>query len=460
MRRLLAIVTLCLALAPRAQARDAFSHETHEGLFPSCRGCHEPGGAGIYVVGADDCAQCHDGDELGEVEWAPPTRPASLVRFDHSAHPYATALPGDDLECASCHGPDGKDEGMAAIVMPTPETCLECHNGSPEPHWSPRDVACGDCHLPLTAAPLVPATRIAAFPQPDSHASPDFLLSHKDWAREFPDACAVCHARESCERCHANADRVAEIQALERDERIATLVENREGGVYPTPADHREADWWHAHGTAASAEAERCANCHTADSCTGCHQQGFARLEVLPAAGRDGMPVLPLRPLDHTPRFAREHGALAKVQDCEVCHREDSFCSDCHEGQAGGGYHPPNFVLRHAASAGGPDPACAGCHSTEVFCRSCHLERGLSPSRSRANGYHDSEPLWLLNHGAAARQGLDQCATCHQQSDCLRCHSARSGWRINPHGPDFDADAVGEANKGMCLACHPASFLR
>lgn len=451
--------TALLALgATASRAQDRFDHTTHDGLFPTCRGCHDPGGMGIYTVGPEDCARCHDDVDLGSVSWTRPERAPSLVRFDHESHPYAVNEPDEDLECATCHAAEGATRAME-VVLPAPGVCLACHADGPEPHWAVGEVACGDCHHPLTEVPLVTAERIAAFPQPETHAAPDFGTSHGALAEEHGEACAVCHARESCERCHANGEQVGAIAALARDERVAGLVAGR-AGTWPTPTDH-DASWWLAHGSAAREAPERCATCHDAPSCTGCHEQGFARLETLPTVARAGMPVLPLRPLDHTPRFIREHGAMAAARDCGICHDEEAFCVDCHEGQAGGGYHPTNFVLGHAAAAAGPDPECTECHSTEVFCRSCHLERGLSPAtQSRANAYHDSEPAWILNHGAAARQGLDECAACHQQLDCLRCHSARSGWRISPHGPDFDPAVLGEASKAVCLACHPQSFLR
>jgi hypothetical protein len=55
---------------------------------------------------------------------------------------------------------------------------------------------------------------------------------------------------------------------------------------------------------------------------------------------------------------------------------------------------------------------------------------------------------------------LDACVACHEQPDCLRCHSARTGWSINPHGPDFDPDALDDASLLMCSFCHSLDFIR
>ena len=65
-----------------------------------------------------------------------------------------------------------------------------------------------------------------------------------------------------------------------------------------------------------------------------------------------------------------------------------------------------------------------------------------------------AQPDWLIVHGRAARQGMEECTTCHQQTSCLRCHSARAGWRINPHGPDFDPKRIAQRSTESCSICH------
>ena len=111
--------------------------------------------------------------------------------------------------------------------------------------------------------------------------------------------------------------------------------------------------------------------------------------------------------------------------------------------------------MAQAPRAAGRDQECQSCHNTEVFCRSCHQASGLA-SRGRLNrAYHNAQPQWLLQHGRAARQGLESCVTCHKQRDCMQCHST-TGWGINPHGPDFDSRRVGARARVMCERCHIA----
>ena len=125
---------------------------------------------------------------------------------------------------------------------------------------------------------------------------------------------------------------------------------------------------------------------------------------------------------------------------------------DCHDGSGRPSFHPADFVQRHGAEVAAQLQVCSECHSNEVFCRDCHSTQGFAVADQTGAAFHDATPDWFMAHGQAARQGLDACASCHSQTSCLRCHSAVEGFRINPHGPDFDADA--EMAKGSCTICH------
>ena len=158
----------------------------------------------------------------------------------------------------------------------------------------------------------------------------------------------------------------------------------------------------------------------------------------------------------HPSDFARTHGAVAASGElrCSSCHTQ-SYCSDCHAGErVTRRYHPANFLATHAPQAYGRETDCSSCHSTEAFCRSCHRQAGLAAkTNARSTVFHNAQPLWLLQHGRAARQDLNACATCHQQTYCMQCHSDL-GSRINPHGPGFDAARMQSRNPGLCLMCH------
>jgi hypothetical protein len=70
------------------------------------------------------------------------------------------------------------------------------------------------------------------------------------------------------------------------------------------------------------------------------------------------------------------------------------------------------------------------------------------------SGYHDAKQFFIVGHGAAARQSLETCVSCHAERDCVSCHSALGGRRFKPHGPGFDPARLLRKNPEVCLACH------
>ena len=485
MRVLAVLVALMtIAMPARGQGRGqqgGFPHARHERLFPLCESCH----AGITADNAatampDEsvCQQCHNGTDERAVTWRRPQRGAGLLRFSHPSH--AAEVDSSGRACATCHA-TGTNRRMA-VGRARPETCLGCHTHQASSHFA-EDNRCAVCHVPLTAATGLSAQRVAALPRPASHERDGFALAHAPASQLVSASCAVCHARESCARCHVNASSQPLIAALGRDARVASNVTGR-APTYPVPPDHRSDAFETEHGGAARARVLRCATCHTRSSCTTCHVGSgaadvLARIPLAEPGAPAGVRLklapgsLPLRspprPLTaqgdtiltapylvrvHTGDFRTAHGAPAAAGrlTCEGCH-EQRFCSDCHAGENRRLFHPANFSQRHASDSYGRETECASCHNAELFCRSCHAQSGLA-SRGRLDAaFHNAQPLWLLQHGRAARQGLQGCTTCHVQRDCLTCHST-IGWGVNPHGPGFQADRRASRNATQCLMCH------
>jgi hypothetical protein len=145
--------------------------------------------------------------------------------------------------------------------------------------------------------------------------------------------------------------------------------------------------------------------------------------------------------------------------ECAACHaRQD--CLECHLADpavAPPGYHPVDFLARHPAAAYARETSCGDCHNPGSFCGTCHESAGLVGQRPALGaGYHDAKDAFLFGHGPAARRSLESCVTCHAERDCLACHSAVTGRRFNPHGPDFDADQLRSRATQMCTVCHGA----
>lgn len=442
-----------------AQEPEAFPHRQHDRLFPLCESCHEGIALGDRVTSFPEpaqCAACHDGEREERVSWSGPQPRLSNLLFAHTDHADAVRAEGDSTTCASCH--DAGTGGRMAVRGPDPADCMRCHAHEARDHLEKgRD--CQVCHAPLVATAL-PAQRLAGFARPPGHDAPDFLLDHAPASDIEQGACATCHARESCTRCHLDAS-LSAIAALGQDPRIAE-VWGELAPEYPEPASHAASRWAWLHAADAQAGAASCGNCHARSSCTACHRElSVAEIAALPdPAPEDArgvrLDVASVRV--HREGYVRAHAPEAAVMGstCEACHAS-STCEGCHAAAAAPAYHGLNFMARHGPDAYANDTDCASCHNAEVFCRACHSGGGLASSGRLGVAFHTANPLWIVGHGAAARRGLEGCAACHAQSDCTQCHSTLGGWRISPHGPAFDPDRLEQANPLLCRRCHRAA---
>jgi hypothetical protein len=211
--------------------------------------------------------------------------------------------------------------------------------------------------------------------------------------------------------------------------------------VRRAPSSHSAAFFERDHGTLAAAAPASCASCHTRNQCERCHTDAAASAAFAAAAPPPSHPQIPaavaLPASGPTP-------AMAAGERRVIVPTEPSA----------GRYHPANFTARHGSAAWGRNLECANCHEAATFCRACHEESGMRAEGRLDAGFHDAQPAWLLNHGRPARQGLETCASCHGQRDCLQCHSELGAFRVNPHGPGFDARRMWARNARVCAACH------
>lgn len=462
------VALLAVAVGARGGQEQAFPHAAHTGLFPLCIGCHEgvpEGDESQFFPEPTLCAGCHDGEELPAVTWAPPEvgGPDATI-FTHPGHIEARQAAGEDrLACEECHVAEGGEpmEIERELVL---EQCLSCHGHPAEQHLV--DAPCTVCHVPAAETELG-GEWLATLPYPADHARGDFLPAvHGTLAGAEPARCATCHTQERCTSGHVNAGSVPEIATIPRAP--ASLELPRYAAHYFVPPSHEAPGFLDGHGALASVES--CSTCHTQNDCAACHTGQLPVVAVaLPRAEEvraPGVLLEPKAPSSHTTAsFMTEHGALAGAQptSCTSCHTRTE-CSDCHTGSsvevsmppelAGPVFHPPNYLARHSAEAYGRQLECSSCHNVAAFCRDCHEQAGFQTAGRLGPGYHDAEPNWLLRHGQPARQALESCATCHEQTDCLQCHSTLGAFKISPHGSDFDARRAQERNPAICFACH------
>jgi hypothetical protein len=462
-----------------------FPHAKHARLFPiGCASCHAGIATGdtstMFPAGAQ-CVDCHNGRDVKPVMWAAWRARSVNLRFDHTRHLRATDSSGTRLDCTTCHSSGASAVQMTIVARPRPETCIACH-AHPAPSHLAVNSPCATCHVPLGRAGSFADSIVTALPRPVWHNDVRFLSTHGALALERTSTCATCHTRESCARCHLNASTLQPIPSLGSDQRIAQLVRNKPA-VYLVPQSHREPEFTEGHGGMARANIQSCSSCHAQASCRTCHTGllGARWIDALPKAepGR-GVQLRPIpavhppgpsvvsRALDttgvdtarlvrvHPYDFIQTHGPTAATRrlDCAGCHAQQ-YCTNCHQGAGQRRYHVYDYVYRHASEAYARETNCTSCHNTEVFCRSCHAQSvGIAAnSQKRSGPAHSGQPLWLLQHGEAARQSMPSCVSCHQQTDCMKCHSA-FGSRINPHGPDFDAAKMQKRNPTLCTYCH------
>jgi len=444
----------------RQTASDTFPHARHAGLFTTCDACHSgiaTGDTANFFPSPELCGGCHNGDLARRVNWQPhPLRPTN-VTFDHTPHvAMLQAMDSTIPVCQRCHATADSLPFMA-VGRAVPARCVDCHGGGATSHLT--QTTCEPCHSTLHDATALDTAAIRAFPKPPSHDSA-WVLHHQTAATGS--TCAVCHAQQFCASCHVNARFVQAIESLPPDPRVAEMLQAAHRPVtYPRPASHLAANWAQAHGAAAKAGITMCANCHAQESCFGCHriEERVPEIAALPRRARGGAPgvdLAGLRPADHLPNMLLTHQVLAAggTERCATCHRP-SYCASCHDAARAPSFHGPDFVQRHAQQAYAAEAECASCHQTQTFCRSCHIALGRANTSAPVGQgkYHDNQPGWLFGHGAVARRSIETCASCHSQDFCVRCHSATSGWHINPHGPGFDPSVQGK-NPAMCLICH------
>lgn len=204
---------------------------------------------------------------------------------------------------------------------------------------------------------------------------------------------------------------------------------------------NHDADWVRGHRVLASRGEKNCAECHDQYHCLDCHQGGGIdvtlstqnyRRDYIPKSHRsDWLEIHPLKALDNP-------------QTCTRCH-DLKYCSECH-----GKFKTTDLqFLSHRRqfrdirlSDVGPNHAVFNASQ----CQTCH-PGGLVPTRK-----------WSGEHAREARRNLQACQTCHSDGDvCLRCHSARSGLKVNPHPRDWNSvkgNFKSKSSGRTCIRCH------
>ncbi len=326
--------------------------------------------------------------------------------------------------CVQCHPAATTSRSVVDNLLPTEAVCRGCHaidRNDPVKAVTPP-AACAACHPGFKPGQQVERFYVMSSPLKFDHSA---------------------HAKTSCEACHG-------------DLRNVDLATTRH---LPTMAS--------------------CLSCHTNGSdqrqCTTCHfatvggfmETQFPHGNLVPRQTGLGD--------DHDLLFARDHKQQARRVDatCDACHSK-SDCVQCHQGVVKpADFHAANYLLVHATEAKRGRPDCSACHRQQTFCTGCHERSGIGMrgdsqfnSRDPVQQFHP--PGWSSDggpgpnlHASAARRNISTCASCHREDDCLRCHSAQPmSMGVSPHPPGWRGSTrcrmLDRGNRRMCLRCHIA----
>lgn len=170
--------------------------------------------------------------------------------------------------------------------------------------------------------------------------------------------CLTCHQEDidegKCGRCHTVPDEAVALPRRRTNARFS------HAGHLETGATCADCHIQALDGK--DLEGKTCHSCHdgrtASNTCTMCHRPG-----------QD------LRPESHHERWlsSEGHGFAARFDatSCRSCHRQ-SYCDECHQGQADIRIHSPNYRYTHKLDAKKNGNNCAVCHSTRSFCITCH----------------------------------------------------------------------------------------
>jgi len=362
------------------------------------------------------------------------------LRFSHAEH-----LRRDRVDCATCHARAASSRSSLDDLVPGERACDPCHEIDRPMSSSPRSgpggragkTACRACHLDYDRATgMVARVRIPP---------PNIKFGHA----------AHAAAGVRCPTCHG--DLLAENVGL------ATRAQLPRMSLCLSCHDGRQAS-------------RKCITCHLAGP------GGIVRTE-LPEGKL--VPSGALRGADHDSAFRLDHRATAQEDSryCAACHRRE-FCIECHNGVIKPmDFHGNDYTSLHAIDARRNRPDCSACHRLQTFCVGCHSRSGISDDRARASYVPSPDGIatrmfhprgWVESaHGGLARgeqsraaehhsyqaqRNIRQCASCHRDEYCKRCHTAESGFRVSPHPRSWRGsrrcEALAARNGRLCLRCH------
>lgn len=360
------------------------------------------------------------------------------IKFSHKFHI-------DDIgaDCVTCHLDIHNSTKSSDNNLAHKESCLECHDGD-----TARE-ECEVCHYDPDEA--------VNFPNPVR----EVVFNHQN---HIP----LIREEESCGTCHSGLEKTdyATAANMPKIENCVTCHNNKEAQQYceschtalPSlrPISHIKT-WIYRHDEAVRSTSEDCSMCHSFNYCQECHDGAiFLGIDaavsdkITPYATQNwGIHNLVLtRNHDLNYRYTHALEAKSKIENCQLCHENETFCVSCHEEAIGGGTGKPQWHGganwgaiafgrgsgggRHAQMAKRDISNCASCHDAngeDPTCLLCHMDR--IPGRNNDLKTHTNN-LYKGVKGPWHGDRSYLCFTCHVNAEprnpisfCGYCHSIK-----------------------------------
>jgi hypothetical protein len=351
------------------------------------------------------------------------------IRFNHADH----LGPRVGATCKTCHAGAYRSAAASDRLTPTGEVCDTCHatDHSDTTRVKPGNVPMGQCAFCHLGYDPGDGNRVAELDLPRAH----LVFDHK----------AHVDRNIACPQCHGAVEQL-ELATRDQLPRMRGCLRCHQA---PDAASRGDA------------KAE-CDTCHLR-----AREQG-AGIQTMFASGTL-LPPRWLHDAEHTPDFIERHRSVAAADSrfCANCHTED-FCTDCHDGRTRPrNIHPSDYLNMHAIEARMETQRCRVCHQEQSFCLECHLRVGVaesSPPTAQDSGrFHPPKSIWSDppqrpgHHAFEAERNLDACVSCHTERDCIACHGALGvGGGFDPHTSGFLGRCGSQfrRNPRPCLVCH------
>jgi hypothetical protein len=369
-----------------------------------------------------------------------------IIKFSHKYH-----LKDVGASCEDCHSTARTSKGARDNILPKMAECYKCHDET--------TTECSLCHIgpePYTS-----------FNNPER----SILYSH-----EYH----LVTLELKCENCHKGLD-TTEFSSPASLPGMATCYTCHNGGFQPQQTRTLASE--------DSTPVEFVVRTAT-NICEACH---ISTIGLLPASHR-------------VSDFKKEHKQFARLggrdENCQMCHRTDNFCQDCHTNSAIGRtdtrnsdvytsfgartdgtdpnrpmtlelIHSLNYRFTHGIDAKGKSSDCSSCHDARTFCVQCHTQDGSITLRNQpAPAWHTGVGFTTGRmpgsgggrHAEFARRDIESCQACHDTrgSDpiCITCHNDPDG--IKGTDPTTHQDGFFSSDHGswhndpgaVCYTCH------